>query len=77
MPVGIAGAYAAWPRRQRLPMPSPFFLPATPRTLAVSVGRALAGRRFAGLPREQLLGELFGVLKQEQEKAERLRRKEV
>jgi len=75
VPVGIAGAHAAWPRSQALPIPAPLFLPATARTLAVSVGRPLDGAHYAKLPREQALAELFVELQREQENAERLRRK--
>ena len=73
--VGLAGVHAAWGRSRPLPIPSPLFMPATERTLAVSVGRPLDGARFAKLPREQVLAELFLELQREQENAEKLRRK--
>lgn len=75
VPVGIAGAHAAWPRSQLLPIPAPLFLPATERTVAVSVGRPLNGAHYAAMPRKEALAELFHALQLEQEKAERLRRK--
>ena len=37
LPVGIAGAYHAWPIWRKYPIPSPLFLPPTERTIAVSV----------------------------------------
>jgi 1-acyl-sn-glycerol-3-phosphate acyltransferase len=75
VPVGIAGAYDAWPLWRPVPIPSPLFLPASRRTLAVAVGQPLDSRRFADLPREQLLGELFLEIQKVQARAERLRRK--
>jgi 1-acyl-sn-glycerol-3-phosphate acyltransferase len=75
VPVGIAGAYAAWPRTHHLPTPSPLFLPASPRTLAASVGRALDGSRYAAMPREAILAEMLQELLKVEESAQRLRRK--
>jgi 1-acyl-sn-glycerol-3-phosphate acyltransferase len=75
LPVGIAGAYDAWPRQQKWPMPSPLFWPATPRTMAVSVGRPLDSRRLSQLPREQVLDELTRELQNVVARAEKLRRK--
>jgi 1-acyl-sn-glycerol-3-phosphate acyltransferase len=75
VPVGVAGAYQAFPRTQKLPRLSPPFLPANGANLAVAVGRPLPAERFADLPREQLLKELFGELQKVQRRAECLRRK--
>ena len=75
IPIGIAGAHAAWPRHQLLPLPAPLFMPPWAGTMAVSVGPALDGKRFADLPRDQLLKDLFGELQKVQLDAERLRRK--
>ena len=38
VPIGIAGAYDAWPRWRAYPIPAPLFLPAGKGTIAVSVG---------------------------------------
>lgn len=73
VPVGIAGAFDAWPRFRRFPVPAPLFLPKGKRALAVCVGKPLDGRRFAEMPRQQALDELFAKLKTVQERAERLR----
>ena len=75
IPIGIAGAFDALPRTSTLPHLSPLFLPAEKSTVAVSIGRPLDGRRFAELPRERLLTELFEEVKKVADRAERLRRK--
>src|SRR5262245_43311184 len=41
VPVGIAGAYDAFPRSKALPSLSPLFMPATKGAFAVSVGKLL------------------------------------
>jgi 1-acyl-sn-glycerol-3-phosphate acyltransferase len=75
VPVGIAGAYDAWPPGHKLPVPAPLCLPATPRTVAVSIGQPLDGRRYAGLPRERSLSDIASELRRAADRAERLRRK--
>ncbi len=75
VPVGIAGAFQAWPRTQKLPTLAPLFLPAERGTLAVAVGEPLDAGYFAALPRERLLTELADEIKKVQLRAERLRRK--
>jgi 1-acyl-sn-glycerol-3-phosphate acyltransferase len=75
IPVGIAGAYDAWPRWKKYPVLAPVFWPANRGTIAVSIGAPLEAGRFAGLPREQALGELFDAIAAVQRRAEALRRK--
>jgi 1-acyl-sn-glycerol-3-phosphate acyltransferase len=75
VPVGIAGAYQAWPIWRPYPLPAPLFLPANDRCVALSVGRPLDGHRYAALPREQALGELYLELQKVAARAERLRRR--
>jgi len=75
VPVGIAGAFEAWPRWRNYPLPAPLFLPAGPGCLAVSIGKPLDARRLARMPREQSLGELHEAIEAEWRRAERLRRK--
>jgi 1-acyl-sn-glycerol-3-phosphate acyltransferase len=75
VPVGIAGAYDAWPRHRPLPIPAPLFLPAGRGTLAVAIGRPLDARRLVDLPRERLLETLLGEIRLAHARAERLRRK--
>jgi 1-acyl-sn-glycerol-3-phosphate acyltransferase len=75
LPVGVAGAYEAYPRHAALPKLSLPFWPAPAGALAVTVGKPLPPQRFAGLPREQVLAELFDEVKAVADRAERLRRK--
>jgi 1-acyl-sn-glycerol-3-phosphate acyltransferase len=76
VPVGIAGAYAAWPSWRHYPIPAPLFLPANKSCLAVSISPPLDARCLASLPREQLLSALFAELQKARDRAEQLRRKE-
>jgi 1-acyl-sn-glycerol-3-phosphate acyltransferase len=75
VPVGIAGAFNAWPRWRKFPIPAPLFLPSQPGTLAVVVGKPLDGRRYARMPRPEALQELYVEINKVQQRAERLRRK--
>jgi 1-acyl-sn-glycerol-3-phosphate acyltransferase len=74
VPVGIAGAYEAWSRWRKFPVPAPLWLPAGRGCLAVSVGKPLASRRFAHLPRERALKELHQALETQWRRALSLRR---
>jgi len=75
VPIGIAGAFDAWPRTQALPHSSPLFLPPTKKTIAVSVGRPLDPKRYADMGREEILKELFEELRKVEQRARALRRK--
>jgi len=77
VPCGIAGAFETLPRSRTLPIPghSPLFLPPGKCTMAVSIGKPLDGARFAAMPREEALAELFAEVKKQQELAEKLRRR--
>jgi 1-acyl-sn-glycerol-3-phosphate acyltransferase len=75
IPVGIAGAYDAYPRKAKCPKLSPLFLPATEATIAVSIGKPLDPHRYATMPREETLKELFDKIRTMEKQAERLRRK--
>ena len=75
VPVGIAGAFDAWPISRRYPIAAPLFLPAGAATISVSLGKPLEARRYAEMPREQALAELFDKIQVEQRKAEKLRRR--
>ncbi|HXG13388.1 MAG TPA: lysophospholipid acyltransferase family protein [Gemmataceae bacterium] len=75
VPVGIAGAYDAWPRWRPYPLPAPLFPPVGRGTVAVSVGKPIDPGRFADLPREKVLTELFAEIHALWQRAERLRRR--
>jgi 1-acyl-sn-glycerol-3-phosphate acyltransferase len=75
IPVGIAGGFDAYPRTAKCPKFSPLFLPATKATVAVSVGKPLDPHRYAAMPREAALTELFDKIRAMEMQAERLRRK--
>jgi 1-acyl-sn-glycerol-3-phosphate acyltransferase len=76
VPVGIAGAYQAWPIWRKYPLPAPLFWPAdqSSGTIAVVLGKPVDSRRYAELPREQAMQELFELIAKEQARAEKLRR---
>lgn len=75
VPIGVAGAYQAWPRWRLLPTPSPLFFPATERTVAVAIGQPIDPRPFEHLGREQFLAQMFTELQKVVHQAEHLRRK--
>ena len=75
VPVGIAGAYDAWPIWRSYPIAAPLFLPAGPATISIALGKPLEASRYAAMPREQALQELFDKIYAEQQRAEKLRRR--
>ena len=75
VPVGLAGAFDAWPNRRPLPAPSPLCLPATKRTIALSVAEPIQPGSLSGLSREAIVDRLTEVLKGCHDRAQRLRRK--
>jgi len=75
LPVGIAGAWDAWPRWRLVPTMSPLFLPPSKATIAISVGKPLSGARLAAMEREDMLAELSKELHVVWQRAKKLRRK--
>jgi 1-acyl-sn-glycerol-3-phosphate acyltransferase len=75
VPVGIAGAFDAWPRSRKLPWLSPLFLLPTRRTVAVVFGTPRDPSTLDGLSREQMLSALYDDLTAVAKQAEALRRK--
>lgn len=75
VPIGIAGAYEAMPHWAWLPRPAPLFWPAEPGTLGISLGKPLDPRRYAEMPRDEALRELYDKIHAEQQRAEKLRRR--
>ncbi|MCE9531331.1 MAG: 1-acyl-sn-glycerol-3-phosphate acyltransferase, partial [Planctomycetes bacterium] len=74
VPVAIAGAYHAWPRREKLPKLSPLFLPPTDRTIAISIGKPIDSAIFEGMKRQDIMTKLEKAVAVEFEKANRLKR---
>ena len=75
VPVGIAGAFAAWSRFMKWPRPSPLFLPPGPSTIAISIGTPIDPARYEAMKREAMMADLHAALVAQQADAERLRRK--
>jgi 1-acyl-sn-glycerol-3-phosphate acyltransferase len=76
VPMGIAGAFDAWPRFRRLPCPAPLCWPPGCGTLAVAMGKPIDARRYAEMPRDEALGELYGKIDEVWKAAECLRRRD-
>jgi 1-acyl-sn-glycerol-3-phosphate acyltransferase len=74
VPVGIAGAYDAWPRTRKVPRLAPVFAPPSSATIAVSVGKPIAPETYAGMPRDAMLEDLRQRVETERVKADHLRR---
>jgi 1-acyl-sn-glycerol-3-phosphate acyltransferase len=74
IPVGVAGAFEAWPRRRKYPLPAPVFLPALQNTIACVIGAPLDARALAKLDKQEMLDVLFQRIAAVQQGAERLRR---
>jgi 1-acyl-sn-glycerol-3-phosphate acyltransferase len=74
VPVGVAGAYEAYPRKARIPKLSPLFWTSTGASLGVSVGRPIPPTRFEGMERDAILDTLFQEIQTQVKRAERLRR---
>ncbi len=75
VPVGIAGAFAAWNRFMKIPRPSPLLLPPGPSTIAVSVGAPIDPARYRGKHRNDMMADLQRELLRQHGEAEQLRRK--
>ena len=74
IPVGIAGAFEAWPRSQLLPAPAPLFWPVSKGCVAVSIGSPLPSRELRELTRDEQMARLEHAVKHEMDRAEEMRR---
>jgi 1-acyl-sn-glycerol-3-phosphate acyltransferase len=72
VPVGVAGAYEAFPRHARLPRLAPLFWPANGASIAVSVGKPILPQRYQAVSRDGLLGFLFDEIQAQVRRAEKL-----
>jgi 1-acyl-sn-glycerol-3-phosphate acyltransferase len=75
LPVGVAGAFDAYPRQSKLPRFSPLFWPWTGAAFAASVGEPIPPARYQAMPREEQLTFLFDKVKEQVTRAEKLVRK--
>jgi 1-acyl-sn-glycerol-3-phosphate acyltransferase len=75
VPVGIAGAYEAYPRGARAPAFAPLFWPANGRGVAASVGKPIPPEEYASMEREALLEMLFRRVEAEVARAEQIKRR--
>jgi 1-acyl-sn-glycerol-3-phosphate acyltransferase len=73
VPVGVAGAYAAFSRHMKVPRLSPLFMRPNAATIAVSVGRPIDPAKYAKMPREEMLEDLRRAVVAQKEAAEVLR----
>lgn len=74
VPIGIAGAFDAWPRTSKFPRLAPLFLPPRKGTIAVSVGKPIEPTVFENLGREEMLAQLKSAVQVEVDRAQHLRR---
>jgi len=74
VPVGIAGAYQAWPLWRKYPIPAPLFLPAGQGTVAVAIGAPIPSEKFAAMSKEEVSTNLFEEIQKMQKRAEEMRR---
>lgn len=75
VPVGVAGAYQAWPRQSRWPRLDPLVLASRGRGIAVAFGEAIDPARYRGMDREAMLADLGAAIRKAYEVAKRVRRK--
>jgi 1-acyl-sn-glycerol-3-phosphate acyltransferase len=75
LPVGVAGAFEAYPRTAKLPRFSPLFWPATGASVAVSVGEPIQPERYQNLGREELLTLFSDRIRAQVKQAEKMIRK--
>ena len=75
VPVGIAGAFAAWNRFMKWPRFSPSFLPPGDSTVGVSMGEPIDPARYKTMNRDEMLADLRNEIVKQTEIAKKLRRK--
>ena len=75
VPVGIAGAYEAFPIHGTVPKFGPLFWPYNGASVAASVGKVIPPETYQKMEREELLQYLSDAIAREIEVAERLKRK--
>lgn len=73
VPAAIVGAYFAWPRWRKYPIPSPAFLPTTERSIGVAFGRPRQSAELRALPREEMMTLLENDVRILMDTADRIR----
>jgi 1-acyl-sn-glycerol-3-phosphate acyltransferase len=76
VPVGIAGAYDAWPVWRPYPIPVPLCPAGGRAAVTVVVGKPLDPRPYAEMPREKAMQELFVQVHRLYEEAEQARHRQ-
>jgi 1-acyl-sn-glycerol-3-phosphate acyltransferase len=75
VPVGIAGAFEAFPRTQRWPVLSPLFWPRNGHDVAIAIGKPIPSGRYKDMQREEILEDLYNEIYRMRERAQQMRRK--
>ncbi len=75
VPIGIAGAFASWPRFRKFPVPAPIFCIPWAGTLAIHIGKPIPLQELRTLSREDQLKYLENKMRECWIEAEKLRRK--
>ncbi len=75
VPIGIAGAYEAFPRTKKVPRFSPLWWSANGAAVAASVGKPIPPEHFAKMSREEILEDLFQAVATQVKEAEKILRK--
>jgi 1-acyl-sn-glycerol-3-phosphate acyltransferase len=75
VPIGIAGAFEAWPRTRALPSFGPAFLAYGCNAVAIKVGEPISSQKLKGKSRDQILAELTTALSGVLDRARKLRRR--
>jgi len=73
LPIGIAGAFEAYPRHHLLPTPAPLFMPECRGRLAAVIGPPIQPKEWEGLKPAAILDRLRSTIVQLRRQAEKLR----
>jgi len=74
VPIGVAGAYQAWPKHQTWPTLDPLPLASKGRAIGVAFGEPIDPTRYKGVEREAMLADLEVEIRKTIDAAERVRR---
>jgi 1-acyl-sn-glycerol-3-phosphate acyltransferase len=75
VPVGIAGAFEAFPRTKKYPRFSPLFWSPTPGAIAAAVGKPILPSQYANLKRPEQLRLFENAVREQITQAEKIARK--